>query len=282
VLWQRALTAIVGIPVLLTLTYLGGWYLGIPVILLSLLGLREFFRLAAGSGLKPCRWIGYLAAVALLATAVAGGAKTTEPSYLLPQLLALAVGAALVEQFLRPAPPGAVANAGAVVLGVLYLPFLLSYLVKLRGLFFESMFLFGSGLVVERGACWVVLLIFTCWAEDTAAYGIGKALGRHKLCPKISPGKTVEGSAAGWLGAVVVAAGLGGVCGLPLIHGVALGAIIGVVGQLGDLSKSIMKRQAGVKDSGTILPGHGGVLDRFDSLLFSAPAAYYYIAWIWA
>jgi phosphatidate cytidylyltransferase len=288
-LWQRVLTAVVGIPILLALIYLGGWYLGAAVLLLSLVGLREFFRLADATGFRPGRWIGY-AAGALLFLATMGATRYADwwgwgvplearlASDLLLVLLA-AVIALLIEQVVlfRPA---AMANAGLTLLGVIYLPLMLSYLVRLRTFWPELMRLDRTHFLVPAGACWLVLVVFTCWAEDTAAYAVGKTVGRHKLCPAISPGKTIEGSAAGFLAAVLVAAALGYWFGLPVLHGAVLGALLGVVAQLGDLSKSVMKRQAGVKDSGAILPGHGGVLDRFDSLLFSAPVAFYYLSWL--
>jgi phosphatidate cytidylyltransferase len=153
-------------------------------------------------------------------------------------------------------------------------------LVKLRGFWPDPIRLAGTHMPVPVGACWLVLVVFACWAEDTAAYAVGRTLGKRQLCPAVSPGKTIEGSAAGFLAAVLVAAAFGRWFGLPLGHAAMLGALIGVLAQLGDLSKSVMKRQAGVKDSGSIIPGHGGVLDRFDSLLFSAPAAFYYLSWL--
>jgi phosphatidate cytidylyltransferase len=133
---------------------------------------------------------------------------------------------------------------------------------------------------VPYGAGWLALVVAACWAADTAAYAVGKTLGRHKLCPSISPGKTVEGAVGGLIGAMLLTFLLGQWLGLPTGHALALGALLGVAGQLGDLAESKLKRWAGVKDSGSILPGHGGVLDRFDSLLVNAPLAYYYLRFI--
>ena len=284
-LWQRVLSAAVGIPVLLALVYLGGWYLGAAVLVLSLVGMHEFFRLAEGSGLRPARAMGYAAAVVVTAAVTLGGEAGPAGRVELPEvgelvaLVLVVVGiAAILQQVLWPSAPGAAANAGATLFGVVYLPLMLSYLVRLREVGTKVIPLGGGGWAAESGALWVALLMFACWAEDTAAYFVGRAIGRHKLCPRISPGKTIEGAVAGLAAAVMVAAALGRWLGLPLSHGLALGALIGVFGQLGDLSKSVLKREAGVKDAGALIPGHGGVLDRFDSLLFAAPVTFYYLA----
>jgi len=285
VLWQRAATAEIGIPLLLVLIYLGGWFLGAAVLLLSLLGVREFFRLAA-SGLRPAAWIGYAAALAIIAVTTIESVMFAREGVFAEDALAqrlvlifvLTAIALLMHQVLAFPRPLALANAGATLLGVAYVPLLFSYLLRLRAISLEPTWLAGTRVTIQSGACWLALVIAACWAMDTAAYAIGKLFGKRKLCPAISPGKTVEGAIAALAAAVVFSAGLGMWFGLALPYGVVLGAIIGVGGQLGDLAKSVLKRQAGVKDSGAILPGHGGILDRFDSLLFAAPLAYYYLA----
>jgi phosphatidate cytidylyltransferase len=121
---------------------------------------------------------------------------------------------------------------------------------------------------------WVLIVVLATWAGDSAAYLSGRAFGRHKLAPVVSPGKTVEGAIGGLLASVLVGAAVFAVSGvLPVWAGAVAGAGIGVCGQLGDLSESFLKRQAGVKDSGHLIPGHGGMLDRVDALLFAFPAA---------
>ena len=285
-LWQRVATAAIGIPLLLVLIYLGGWFLGAAVLLLSLVGMRELFRLAVASSLRPVSWIGYAATVAIIAATTVESVTFAREGVLAEAALSqrlvfvfvLTVVALLMQQVLAFPPPLALANAGATLLGVAYVPLLLSYLLRLRAISLEPTWLAGTRVTIQSGACWLALVIAACWAMDTAAYAIGKLFGRRKLCPAISPGKTVEGASAALAAAVVLSAGLGMWFGLALPYGAVLGAIIGVGGQVGDLAKSVLKRQAGVKDSGAILPGHGGVLDRFDSLLFAAPLAYYYLA----
>ena len=124
------------------------------------------------------------------------------------------------------------------------------------------------------GMAWVLAVVLSTWAADSAAYLVGRAFGRHKLAPAVSPGKTVEGALGGLLAATLVSAAVFGVSGaLPAWAGGLVGAGLGVCGQLGDLSESFLKRQAGVKDSGNLIPGHGGMLDRVDALLFAFPVA---------
>ena len=134
---------------------------------------------------------------------------------------------------------------------------------------------------LDDGREWTLLLILVVFATDTSAYLVGRAIGRTPLAPSISPNKTREGAVAGLIGAVVASVLANRILGLDAImwEAAALGAIIGVLGQLGDLAESRLKRKAGVKDSGWLIPGHGGILDRLDSILYVLPAAYLFIAY---
>ncbi len=276
-LWQRVLTAAIGIPIALLLIYLGGWYLSVLVALLALVGLAEYYRLAAATGARVRPAIGYLIALPIT--------LTPAPYALVPMMLLVwvwAVGelALMLRYAVRAKRLAGIENIdwrNATLLGLLYVPLLFGHANLLRALPGDDVSLAGLAVRIPFGAGVLALVVIACWATDIAAYFVGKAIGRHKLCPKISPGKTVEGAAAGMVAAVLVAATMGRWLGLPLVDGVLLGAILGVAGQLGDLFMSSLKRKAGVKDSGAILPGHGGVLDRFDSLLFNAPIAFYYL-----
>ena len=125
---------------------------------------------------------------------------------------------------------------------------------------------------------WVMFI--GTWASDSFAYFAGRAFGSHKLAPAISPNKTIEGFFGGLIGTIAVVVGLGWLLAMPLPQMAALGAAIAVLGTLGDLVESMMKRQTGIKDSGAIIPGHGGVWDRFDSVLFTVPLVYYYTVYI--
>lgn len=161
------------------------------------------------------------------------------------------------------------------VIGAVYVGGLFSSFDLLRSLPGKiTVFPFGSG---DRGAWWMLCAAVCVWATDTCAYFIGKTLGRTPLCPSLSPGKTVEGSVGGFLGAVLAGAAFGLWVHLPVRHGIAVGIIAGLVGQVGDLFESALKREIGMKDFGRLMPGHGGMLDRADSLLFSIPLAYLYL-----
>jgi len=151
-------------------------------------------------------------------------------------------------------------------LGVVYVSGLMSYFILLRGM--------------EHGNHILFYLFMVIWSGDIAAYYVGKTIGKTPLAPKISPGKTIEGSVAGLVGSVA-----GGVAAkylffesLPLNHCLIMALLCGIMGQIGDLAESLFKRRAGVKDSGSLIPGHGGVLDRLDSLMFAGPAFYIYHA----
>ena len=126
-----------------------------------------------------------------------------------------------------------------------------------------------------------MLFVAVCvWSVDTFAYFFGRWFGKNKLAPQLSPGKTIEGSIGGLIGAILVGGAFGHWIHLPLMHGLAVGALAGVMGQVGDLFESALKREMGIKDFGRVLPGHGGALDRFDSLLFVAPLAYLYLHFV--
>jgi phosphatidate cytidylyltransferase len=149
--------------------------------------------------------------------------------------------------------------------GILYVGWLLSILVSLR---------------LEAGRNWLYLALFTTFASDSAAYFIGKAFGRHKMAPSISPGKTWEGAVGGVCGAVILSLlfTLATPLQLPLsyLQAIILGILISVFGQIGDLAESALKRSGGVKDSGNLMPGHGGLLDRMDSIVFAGAVVYLY------
>ena len=151
------------------------------------------------------------------------------------------------------------------IAGILYVGWLLSFLVSLR---------------LDAGRGWLYLALFVTFGSDTAAYFIGKAIGRHKLAPQISPGKTWEGAIAGVFGAAIVSFlfTLNTPLQLPLSYwqAILLGVLVSVFGQFGDLAESLLKRNFGVKDSGNLMPGHGGLLDRMDSVLFAGVVVYFW------
>ena len=164
-----------------------------------------------------------------------------------------------------------VSAAAATLLGAVYLGALGGTIAALRVLD-----------PVGEGAWRLVLLLGIIVFSDTFAFFVGHAVGRRRLLPGISPGKSVEGAIGGLVGGVIGAFAIRhlGLPGLPAVHAAALGAAVAVMGVVGDLDESLLKRGAGVKDSGTLFPGHGGMLDRLDSLLFGAPVLYYYFQYV--
>src|SRR5918912_1695847 len=266
---SRIITALIVLPVLIA-SILVDW-LALLFIVLAIaamvLGLYEFWLLAKRRDLKPDAVIGFLGAAALF-TAFCFDAPTKQPDLLLVTLAAFTV-AALARACLRGAAAfdKMIASVGATVLGVLYIPMLGGYLVSVRTGF-------RQGLAADLLSFFFLVIM----GSDTGAYYTGRALGRHKLAPKISPGKTWEGAVGGMIASLLMAvlAHYWFFQELPLKFALPLAAVMNVLGVLGDLTESALKRGAGAKDTAQILPGHGGILDRLDSLLFNAPLIYYF------
>lgn len=272
----RLLTAIVGIPLGLLLIYAGGWYLAAVVGLLALGGLHELYRLLAARNRFVYPWLGYtLALVLLFTTAFIQTPRPVFGSFPVEAILITIALAAAARWLLVPAVAPRGQRLFETLAAQIYVPQMLCYVLRLRALP-NSVLLLGA-YPLSTGLCWMTGLMLVLWGMDTAAYGIGKSIGRHKLCPTISPGKTVEGAVAALVVAIALTAIIGNWLGLSLLKAITLGILLGVIGQLGDLFESALKRASGVKDSGALLPGHGGILDRFDSLLLNAPLLYYYL-----
>jgi phosphatidate cytidylyltransferase len=258
---RRVGTAAVAIPVLIAVFFWAPPWAGVALIAAALaLGVHEFFGLLVARGLRPMRRVGFvLAAAFFLDLAFPGGLGVP-----LSPLAALLV---LTFALSRGADFESVSAAAATLLGAVYVGALGGTIGALRLL-----------PPVERGPWRILMLLVVIMASDTAAFFVGHAFGRRRLAPAVSPGKSVEGAlggiAGGVLGAFVVRHL--GLPGMPAVHAAVLGALVAAVGIVGDLDESLLKRWAGVKDSGTLLPGHGGMLDRLDSLLFGAPVLYYY------
>jgi phosphatidate cytidylyltransferase len=235
------------------------------VALAVLVAVFEFYRMLEARGLRPL-WLSGLALTAALFLLVALPGWQSAPLWPLAALLLLVAALA------RGAEPAqAVPAAALTLLAAIYLGALGGTLAALRVL-----------RPSELGAWRVALLLAIIMGSDTLAFFVGRALGRHKLAPHISPGKTVEGALGGLAGGVAgaLAVRATGLPELPLVHALALGVAVAGFGILGDLVESLLKRWAGVKDSGGLFPGHGGMLDRLDSLLFGAPVLYYYFLYV--
>jgi len=257
--------------------WVGGWPFALFLALLAAVGTSETYGLARARGRRPFAWIGIPASVLLVLSAQASGSFEGWVVQAWTVVLLATLGSLVLALFWRGPEGDPLLAVGTTVFGLLYVGATLPFALHLRS--FPS----GTG----EGAGWegtflVIFVLLVTWLGDASAYFGGRALGRRKLLPSVSPAKTVEGALAGLLGSMGGAALscafllpiLGG--GLPLSVGAAslLGLLIGGVAQLGDLAESLLKREAGVKDSGRILPGHGGVLDRFDAVLFTLPLTY--------
>jgi phosphatidate cytidylyltransferase len=264
---RRALTILWGLPVVAVGVGLGGWPLAAGAAALSLAALREWWALGrpfgVGGALRPELGI---ATLGVLAAATAGPGSV--PAALAGGVVLLVVGGVLrAAAGSRSDLHAALGGTVWAILGLLYIPWLLGHLLLLR----------GSGpapLGLHRTAAAIGLI----WLADVAAFLGGGALGRRPLAPGISPGKTVEGAVLGLAAAGAAAAALGRWLGLPTAAAGLSGAALAAAGLAGDLWESVLKRGAEVKDSGRGVPGHGGVLDRFDSLLLGAPIAYWLFA----
>lgn len=255
----RSLVALLGIPLMLGMAYLGGFWLAGLVAALSFLGLWEFYGLARSKGLHPLTWWG-----------IAGGLLLVIYLSLRWQsLLALLVLWLLLimsRMVFRDEVEEAISRIGITIMGVLYIPFLFGHMLLLRAdySFTGYKLLFFSMVLV--------------WLCDTGAYFSGMLFGKHPLAPHISPKKSIEGLIGGLLVTIVAAVLLQKwwLWEISVIDSLILAAGVVVLGTLGDLVESLFKRDAHVKDTGSLLPGHGGILDRFDSMLFVIPFVYWY------
>jgi len=159
-----------------------------------------------------------------------------------------------------------IVDVAVTLLGMIYIGWFFSYFLFIRNLTAHGAYLF--------------FLMLTIWAMDTVAYLVGKKFGKHKLAPTISPNKSWEGAVAGFIICIIAADIFSGFAEINGTHALILGTIIGIVAQLSDLVESVIKRDAGVKDASNAIPGHGGVLDRMDSFILTAPIMYYYVVWV--
>jgi len=261
---KRILTVIIGIPIIFVCTYFGGWSFFFLVTLIALFALNEFYNLMLKKGYSPSYLVGSCVTVFFTwFTTFTLKHPNWEP-YAIGILTTAIIVTFSAGIFLKKAQDSTV-NASITLLGILYIGWMISYLILIRQLNPYGHYLF--------------FLMIAIWACDTTAYVVGTNFGKIKLSPYISPNKTVEGSIAGFVVSVIAASFFSWMIGMNMVHGIILGMIIGIVSQISDLVESLIKRDAGVKDSSNLIPGHGGVLDRMDSFILTAPIMYYYLSW---
>ena len=261
----RTLSALVLVPIVAAFVYLGGWPFLAFVVCLALLGAYEIGRMLRGADLSA-NWL------ALLGFALWPLASAYGPAWHLDRWVPVFVLlGSLIWAVLSPrTPQRGLSSWGLSVAGGLYLGWPLSYFVLLRQASTESA-LAGW----EAGVLWLALVFAGTWATDTGAYFVGRWLGRHRLCPRLSPAKTWEGALGGVACAIVVAVIMGPVVGFSPQASVLVGLLLAGAAIVGDLAESWLKRAFGAKDTSGLIPGHGGVLDRLDSLLFTSVLVYY-------
>jgi len=265
---HRVITAAVGVPLIILAIWFGDpwpWFT-LLIAAAALAGTYEFYHMANFDRREPLLYLGLLLALAFVLS----------PHYRSPDILPIVITATMLISLIcllcRPSREEAFHNWAWTIVGALYVGWMLSYWLSLRGL--------------EDGRNWVCLAMLTTFANDTGAFFIGRAMGKHRLAPAISASKTWEGALGGLicaiLGAMVIATVLNLISPFTFRYWqiILLGFLVGLFAQLGDLVESLLKRNMGVKESGNLLPGHGGILDRFDSLIFVGAVVYYYVIWV--
>ena len=263
---KRILTAIVLVPFLVFIVgFTSPLFFALLVAVAGALALEEFFSIATKGGLEPDRLWGHILSPALIAFFHFCPRNQSSVLLLLVWSACLLLGLGLTrgERLARVLP-----GSSATLLGLVYIPTTLGLLVAVR----------SNVTLGEDAHRWIFFFLLVVWFGDTGAYYVGRTLGSHKLAPRISPNKTVEGAAGGLMGSAAAALlskkiFLPGASVLSLL---ILSGILGLASQLGDLAESALKRGAGVKDSSNLLPGHGGMLDRIDGILFAAPVLFGY------
>ena len=267
---KRVLFALVGAPLTIALIYFGGWILATALGVIAALGAWELYRMTRTAGNDPLETVGIViaASVPLMVHATYLGVFRVTITVAVMILLALTGGVI----WARGTTGKPLVTLALTVTGIVY-PALVTYMYPIR--------YHDYAIGAREGTILLMLPILLTWATDTGAYFFGRALGRHKLIPSVSPAKTVEGAIGGvvvavvaaWLYVMFLLEPFAQLSMVP-VGLVVFAIVISVVAQIGDLAESLFKRDAGVKDSSRLLPGHGGILDRFDSLLFVLPVAY--------
>lgn len=272
----RVVTAAVFIPFLIVLSRIGGLPFLFLVLAILIAASAEFYRLMEAKGVNPSKKTGIAAAAILCVLAYWRG--TEHVGFLLAGFVVWT----MLRELFRAKVAFPIHDIATTLFGVLYVGWLTSYFVLLRELPREI------GVPYSIGSALLLYVFLMSWGCDSGAYFVGTAFGKHKLFPRVSPMKSVQGAAAGFATAVALAyAGrawfVHDASGAPLLGVVetgVLGALVGVFTQLGDLAESLLKRDAAVKDASQLVPGHGGVMDIFDGLLFSAPVTYYFFTFV--
>jgi phosphatidate cytidylyltransferase len=274
----RFLVAAVAIPLVLAVVVAGGWPLAALLATAAILTALEFYRLIEKKGVRALSWIGAAIAALFVVLAAFDPAAGPDAAGFATLIVVSVLAIATVGIWARGVSGQPLLAISATLAGAVYAGALLSF-----GLFLRHL---PGHAGPWHGAALVFAPVLLTWTSDTSAYFAGRAWGTTKLIPSVSPGKTVQGAIGAVVGTLVVAVGYGYLLRLfpiyrPAIWQAALfGLLVSVAAQVGDLAESLFKRDAGVKDSGRLLPGHGGALDRLDSLLFTLPLGYFFFRFL--
>ena len=260
----RVLVAIIAIPVVIGASYFGGIYFFLFTLIISTIAFYEFSVLAKNKGANVNLWVGLLSIILFLINQYSFFVSFLSIILLTVFLLSL------IELFRNK--DSAIINLGTTLLGIFYIGLFSTALLGIREFYQDDLY--------NRGGYIIIAVLATIWICDSAAYYGGTALGKHKLFKRVSPNKSWEGAVFGFIFALATMI-LAKIIILNFLSWntiIALGFMVGIFGQVGDLIESLIKRDAGVKDSSTIIPGHGGIFDRFDSLLYTAPLIFLYLS----
>jgi len=266
-LLSRLLIAAAFIPLILVLTTKGGIPFLVFVELLTFLGTLEFCRLLKLKGASTSAFLLILTGAVFPISAYMWG------EFVLLPLVVFGTAMNVVIIVLAGRIEQGILKVSSYVFGLIYIPLGFTFFLMIRQL------PYWSGMDYATGSTWVIFVLLTIWSCDTLAYFVGRLIGKHRFSPEISPKKTWEGATAGFIGALLTAP----LCYFlffkqaPFKHLLVMSIIIGALGQVGDLLESLLKRDVDIKDVSILIPGHGGVLDRFDSLLFVSPLVYFYL-----
>jgi len=261
----RVIVALFGIPLIITVSILGKLPFLIFVLVIGLVSFFEFSKMLSRRRFFPNLLFGFLSVALIIINSFYNFTSLEVISFIIVPVILLS------ELFRRN--ESAIANIGTTLIGIYYIGLFASALVLIREYFSDSYFLY------DQGGYLIISVLATIWVCDSAAYFIGTAIGKHKILTRVSPHKSWEGAIAGFVFSIItmVLAQIIFINFISIRDAVVIGFIVGTFGQAGDFVESLIKRDANVKDSSSLIPGHGGIFDRFDSLLFSAPIIYLYM-----
>ncbi len=294
---KRVLVAVIGIPIAIWIVYDGGLVFLIAILLLSSIGLFEFYKMVEKKDSYPNYLLGLVFnTIIIIRLGLFPNILENTENHFMPLgfffLITTVIYVLLLMGFeIFRSKRNPLASISYTITGSVYVTFTFAFFLIVRKLHeikqysveglnqFEDTSEVFRSFDNEFSMLLLLFILFSVWLSDSAAYFIGKNFGRHKLAPRVSPKKTWEGAVAGFVAGATcfVLLSISYLDGLPLVDALIIAAIIGSVGQIGDLAESQLKRDAGIKDSSALIPGHGGVLDRFDSLIFIMPAVAFYM-----